>query len=206
MENTWASPEGYAQPPTAVRYEILDGDEVVQRETVSAWDHGRSRYYHCLQGKDQRMANEITALIQQACEYFYVPDGEYEPMEGVDGVLCAEPDVRGVICGHVKQRHIRTHVHSIPSDWCLDCATGVRGEADERPEHPYRATVLTDDEVRTRIDRINQGENTREAERSKLKFYPLDELPFETQRALIERIEECKRAHSFRILGEVKDD
>ena len=63
---------------------------------------------------------------------------------------------------------------------------------------------LTDEEVRVRIARLEQGENTREAEREKKQFYPLGELPFEQQRALIEQIEALKQQWQFEILGEVE--
>ena len=152
MDNRWASPDGYEKTPTPVRYQILEGETVVERTTVSSYDQGRMRYYHCLQSKDQKFADGITALIQQACEYFYVPDGEYEPLEGVDEI------------------------------------------------------VITDDDVYTRIHRIDAGENSREAERAHKERYPLEELPFEVQRALIERIDELKRDWKFKILGESDEE
>lgn len=68
---------------------------------------------------------------------------------------------------------------------------------------------ISDEEVRTRIDRLNRGENFREAARlsrssasPKKLHYPLDELPWDQQRALIERIEALKAEWGFEIIGE----
>ncbi len=66
--------------------------------------------------------------------------------------------------------------------------------------------VVTDDEVRERIARLDDGENTREALRVRKKRYPLVELPFEQQRALIEQIERHKTEWSFELLGEADPD
>ena len=56
--------------------------------------------------------------------------------------------------------------------------------------------------MRERIARLEQGENVREAERTGLEYYPLAELPFDQQRALVERIEDHKQRWAFEILGE----
>ena len=61
---------------------------------------------------------------------------------------------------------------------------------------------LSDDEVSERIARLEQGENVREAERTGLEYYPLAELPFDQQRALIERVEAHKQQWAFEIIGE----
>lgn len=64
--------------------------------------------------------------------------------------------------------------------------------------------VVSDDDVRERIRRIDGGENTREAVRyrgSDEARYPFCDLPFEQQRALIEQIESLKREWSFELLG-----
>lgn len=61
---------------------------------------------------------------------------------------------------------------------------------------------VTDDEVTARIARLEQGENVREAERTNLEYYPLAELPFDQQRALVERIEDHKQRWHFEIVGE----
>lgn len=70
---------------------------------------------------------------------------------------------------------------------------------------------LGDAAIRTRIHRINRGENERERDRvneykdgAKVKSYPLDELPWQRQRALIERIEQHKANYSFEIIGEAE--
>lgn len=151
MENRWAEPDGYAESPPRVRYRILDrkSNEVVEHLTVSEYDHGRGRQYLSLAPDDQEFAEEIVALIQRACAYFYEPDEKYEPLEGV-------PDL-----------------------------------------------IISDDEVRRRIERLEKGENTREAERSGKGYYPLTDLPFDQQRALVEQIEVLKRRWHFEILGDL---
>ncbi len=64
---------------------------------------------------------------------------------------------------------------------------------------------LSDDEIRERIRRINDGENYRESERSRtLNRYDLSALPFDQQRALISQIEEVKRHFRFEIIGPVE--
>lgn len=76
------------------------------------------------------------------------------------------------------------------------------------PEDEYAALGgveqirISDEEVRTRIARLEQGEHDRGAERISLEYYPLGDLPFEQQRALIERIEEHKQRWHFEIVGE----
>jgi len=61
---------------------------------------------------------------------------------------------------------------------------------------------IRDEEVSARIARLEQGENVREAERTSLEYYPIAELPFDQQRALIERIEKHKQRWQFEIIGE----
>lgn len=63
--------------------------------------------------------------------------------------------------------------------------------------------IVTDDEVRARIARLDAGENAREAERMHLKRYPLTDLPWDQQRALVEQIERLKREWAFEIVGEI---
>lgn len=61
---------------------------------------------------------------------------------------------------------------------------------------------ISDEEVRARIDRLNRGENMREAVRTHSAQYPFDELPWDQQRALIEQIEAVKQRWGFEIVGE----
>ena len=61
---------------------------------------------------------------------------------------------------------------------------------------------LSDSEVAARIERLERGENTREAERTGLQYYPLTELPFDQQRALVEQIEALKQHWQFEMIGE----
>ena len=61
------------------------------------------------------------------------------------------------------------------------------------PLEGVRDVVVSDDDVRERIRRIDGGENTREAVRyrgSDEARYPFGDLPFDQQRALVERIDE----------------
>lgn len=64
--------------------------------------------------------------------------------------------------------------------------------------------IISDDEVLRRIERLEKGENTREAERSGKGYYPLAELPFDQQRALVEQIEVLKIRWQFQILGDLQ--
>ena len=158
-----ASPEGYGRkglpvPPDPMRYRIrhitfpngyptrfalmgfADWPEYVLGDvevhtTIPAFDYHRQMYYHALNSVDQFFADRCVTLIQRACEWFYKPDGEYEPMEGVDGA------------------------------------------------------VVTDAEIDRRIRQIDLGENTREAERTGKQHYPISELPYDQQRALIEHLD-----------------
>ncbi len=149
MDNRWADPTGYDAEPTRVRYHIKDASgTVVEHITSVAYDSKRQRYFHSLAAFDQQFADELVDIIQSACAYFYAPDDEYEPIEGI-------PDIR-----------------------------------------------VSDDDVRERIARLERGENVREAERTGLEYYPLAELPFDQQRALVEHIEEHKQRWFFEILGE----
>ena len=148
MQNRWAAPKGFEANPPPVRYRIAGADgALVERETERAFDAGRQRHYHALHVQDQHFGDAVTALVQQACGYFYAPDETYAPLAGVADV------------------------------------------------------VVPDDDVRARIERLDGGENTREAERTQLRRYPLAELPFDQQRALVEQIEALKRVWRFEILG-----
>lgn len=85
-------------------------------------------------------------------------------------------------------------------------------EADDSKYEPLKGMAdirISDAEIRARIDRMNRGENLREALRvqrgqlsKKSGWYPLDQLPFAQQRALVEQIEALKRDWQFVILGE----
>lgn len=61
---------------------------------------------------------------------------------------------------------------------------------------------ISDAEVKERIQRFDQGENFRESERLRQPRYPLQQLPADRQRALIERIERIKAKWQFRKLTE----
>lgn len=64
--------------------------------------------------------------------------------------------------------------------------------------------VISDAAVIERIRRIEQGENRREAMRTKKEYYRLSELPWEQQRALVEQIEDLKRTWGFEFVGEAE--
>ena len=83
------------------------------------------------------------------------------------------------------------------------CAYFYAAESEYEPLEGVPEMRITDDEVAARIERLERGENTREAERAKMTSYPLMELPFEQQRALVEQIEALKQRWQFEILGEV---
>lgn len=151
MGNEWADPAGYAEQPKPIAYRILDHGIMRERRTQPAYDGPRKRWFHALAPEDQRFADSIAGIVQEACRYFYADD--WTPMPGDDTV------------------------------------------------------VVSDDEVRERIHRLNKGENEREPERVRMykgpkdAAYPLDRLPWATQRALIERIEAYKQAYQFEFIG-----
>ena len=82
------------------------------------------------------------------------------------------------------------------------CAYFHAAESEYEPLEGVPEMRITDDEVAARIERLERGENTREAERTRMTYYPLTDLPFEQQRALVEQIESLKQRWRFEILGE----
>ena len=83
----------------------------------------------------------------------------------------------------------------------LACTYFYAGDTTYTPLEGVADVVVPDGEVRARIERLDNGENTREAERTQLRRYPLADLPFDQQRALVEQIEALKRVWQFEILG-----
>lgn len=83
------------------------------------------------------------------------------------------------------------------------CAYFHAADDEYEPLEGVPETRITDDEVAARIERLEGGENTREAERTRMTYYPLTDLPFEQQRALVEQIDALKQRWQFEILGEV---
>jgi hypothetical protein len=83
------------------------------------------------------------------------------------------------------------------------CAYFHAAESEYEPLEGVPEIRITDDDVAARIERLEGGENTREAERTRMTYYPLTDLPFEQQRALVEQIEALKQRWQFEILGEV---
>ena len=78
---------------------------------------------------------------------------------------------------------------------------------EHRPLEGWAGSTLPDAEISARIDRMDGGENSREALRSKGEArcrYPLTDLPWRQQRALIENIERVKSEWCFAIVGEVQ--
>lgn len=90
------------------------------------------------------------------------------------------------------------------------CAYFYASDAEYVPLKGVRDIVVSDEEVRERIYRLNLGENVREAIGHSARmhqhydFYPLDELPFLQQRALIEQLLDWKRQNQVEIIGEVE--
>lgn len=83
------------------------------------------------------------------------------------------------------------------------CAYFYAADDEYEPLQGVPDIRISDEEVLARCERLDGGENTREAERLNQERYPLTELPFDQQRALIERIEALKQQWQFSILGEV---
>lgn len=92
------------------------------------------------------------------------------------------------------------------------CAYFYEDDGAYEPLEGVPDVVISDAAVTKRIDRLNSGENQREAERvnkwqpREVRAYPLDELPWDQQRALVERVEQLKAEWRFEILGEVDHD
>jgi len=63
--------------------------------------------------------------------------------------------------------------------------------------------VLSDDDVRESIRRLDLGENKREADRIGKARYVLTDLPWAQQRALIEQLHALRREFGFEKLGPV---
>ena len=84
------------------------------------------------------------------------------------------------------------------------CGYFAAGDEGYEPLAGVSEVRVTDDEVAARIARLEQGENVREAERTSKRFYPLSELPWDQQRALVEQIEALKQRWAFEILGEAE--
>lgn len=62
---------------------------------------------------------------------------------------------------------------------------------------------ISDAEIRSRIARVMAGEFKREAEDWRKLQYPMDELPWDQQRAYVEQIERLKSEWGFRRLGRI---
>jgi hypothetical protein len=61
--------------------------------------------------------------------------------------------------------------------------------------------TMTDDDVREAIRRLDLGENKREADRAGKQRYALSDLPWNRQRALIERLYVLRQEFHFEKLG-----
>ena len=84
------------------------------------------------------------------------------------------------------------------------CGYFYEPDATYVPLPGVQGVVVSDDEVRERVRRLDLGENLREAVRTSMRRYPLQELPWDQQRALVEGIEEVKRVLGFELIGEVE--
>ena len=74
-------------------------------------------------------------------------------------------------------------------------------DRDWQPMAGVPEIVLTDDEVRESIERLDLGENKREADRIGKARYVLTDLPWQQQRALVERLHDLRRQFAFEKLG-----
>lgn len=175
LDNQWNLPEGDAARIPIV-YLIKDAvsGNVVKRKTSQMHDIHTGSSHHAMHSDDQHYGYKVTALVQQACGYFYQADGEYQPLEGMVFDWCA--------CGHKESHHLPI---------CMSCGH----------LHTYHPYAVSDDEVRERIRRLDLGENEREALRTAKRRYPLQELPWLQQRALIEQLLAVKREWQVEILG-----
>jgi len=77
------------------------------------------------------------------------------------------------------------------------CGFFCKPDGEYVPLEGWNGCTLTDAEIMDRIHRIDSGENTREALRTNKRRYPLTELPWKQQRALIEQIERVKAEWKF---------
>src|SRR5438093_12824026 len=77
------------------------------------------------------------------------------------------------------------------------CGYFYASEEDYQPLDGVPDLVISDDDVKERIRRMDLGENTREAVRTGSQRYPFAELPWEQQRALVEQIEAVRRGFEF---------
>ena len=189
MDNKWADPAGAGDDvknTMPVRYMIRDGGpngNLVVHETVPSRNFFRlglnaepaMGVFHAMAAEDQAYSDATVDLIQEACEYFFIPPEGINVAVPAPATENADGDTDVV----VERKHY----------------TRMIGAELDPP--------ITDDEVLLRIDRLNRGENTREADRTRMAQYPLTDLPWRLQRTLIERITELQRAWGFEILGEV---
>lgn len=81
------------------------------------------------------------------------------------------------------------------------CAYFYATDEEYVPLEGVPAVIVSDEAIAARIERLERGENTREALRTNERWYPLSELPFDQQRALVEQIELLKREWRFEIIG-----
>ncbi len=72
---------------------------------------------------------------------------------------------------------------------------------DYTPLEAAQSVVVSDADVRARIDRMQGGNLKREARRTNLEQYPLHDLPFEDQRALVSNIEALKATWKYKKMG-----
>lgn len=201
--NRWADPAGSATRPPRAKYRIRDAEsgEVVERMTSLMADSAtrRGAYFHSLDHRDLHMAKGARSILQRACAYFKEPDdAKYEPLEGVAFDWCGLPH-----CRHEREHHNGGACQLCEVEYCK----GDEGEDEEclqRPmwEHAFVRYAVTDADVRERIERIDLGENSREADRMGLKRFPLQELPWDQQRALIEQMAAFYREWCFEWLGD----
>ena len=86
------------------------------------------------------------------------------------------------------------------------CTYFYASDGEYMPLGGIQEIIVSDDEVRARIERLDGGENMREAVRTSKTAFPLTDLPFEQQRALVEQLEAVKRKFGFEFIGEAVEE
>lgn len=92
--------------------------DIEEHHTTIAFDYTKHAWYHGLAMADQLFADKCTALVQQACAYFYEPDETYVPMEGVASVVVTDAEVERRIAqlddGENTREAARSHKRRYP--------------------------------------------------------------------------------------------
>ena len=123
---------------------------------------------------------ELGDVVEHETRITILPDGFYHAL-ALDDQMFADQIVRLVQ---------RACAYFYEHDDTYEPMSGIPGKG------------ASDAEVRARIARLNAGENLREAERTHKERYDLEKLPWNQQRALIEKIDELKREWGFQFIND----